>query len=146
MKSIYIQRKRSKGFNLQAQSPDGREVVSCTRPSKFGNPITVSVDEDNGTIEVFCNGRHVFADWLDVDDTQIGLVVKFYQKLIEKVDTFTEADKERSTLPVWHNTATIRHHLTGKHLACWCAPGAPCHVQDVLLPIINGEEPRDYNV
>lgn len=27
--------------------------------------------------------------------------------------------------------------LTGKTLMCWCAPGQPCHVQDVLLPLVN---------
>jgi hypothetical protein len=22
---------------------------------------------------------------------------------------------------------------------CWCAPGRPCHVQDVLIPLVNEE-------
>lgn len=29
------------------------------------------------------------------------------------------------------------HQLRGKHLACWCAAGEPCHA-DVLLEIANG--------
>lgn len=31
----------------------------------------------------------------------------------------------------------IQRHLRGKNLACWCAPGEPCHA-DVLLEIANG--------
>jgi hypothetical protein len=37
--------------------------------------------------------------------------------------------------------AAARKHLAGKVLMCWCAPGLPCHVQDVLLPVVNGETP-----
>ncbi|RWC93861.1 MAG: DUF4326 domain-containing protein, partial [Mesorhizobium sp.] len=31
--------------------------------------------------------------------------------------------------------------LTGKNLACWCKPGAPCHA-DVLLEIANRSNPK----
>jgi Domain of unknown function (DUF4326) len=31
----------------------------------------------------------------------------------------------------------IRQHLKDKNLACWCAPGQPCHA-DVLLELANG--------
>lgn len=31
----------------------------------------------------------------------------------------------------------VRRKLRGKNLACWCAPGKPCHA-DVLLEIANG--------
>ncbi len=27
--------------------------------------------------------------------------------------------------------------LAGKVLLCWCAPGRPCHVQDVIIPLVN---------
>jgi hypothetical protein len=30
----------------------------------------------------------------------------------------------------------IRQHLKDKNLACWCAPGQPCHA-DVLLELAN---------
>jgi hypothetical protein len=33
--------------------------------------------------------------------------------------------------------AAIRMHLAGKVLLCWCAPGRTCHVQDVMIPLIN---------
>lgn len=36
----------------------------------------------------------------------------------------------------------IRLHLAGQVLMCWCAPGKPCHVQDVMIPLINeGQRP-----
>lgn len=28
-------------------------------------------------------------------------------------------------------------HLSGRVLLCWCRPGDPCHVQDVLIPLVN---------
>ena len=33
--------------------------------------------------------------------------------------------------------ADVRQDLAGRDLACWCAPGQPCHA-DVLLRIANG--------
>lgn len=41
-------------------------------------------------------------------------------------------NQERPTLQ------TIRLLLRGHDLACWCAPGAPCHA-DVLLELANSE-------
>lgn len=32
--------------------------------------------------------------------------------------------------------ASIKRHLRGKNLACWCRPGQPCHA-DVLLELAN---------
>ena len=47
--------------------------------------------------------------------------------------------------------ASARKELHGRNLACWCAPGTPCH-GDVLLTLVNaagarstsraGKEPR----
>jgi len=30
-----------------------------------------------------------------------------------------------------------RSELAGKILMCWCAPGQRCHVQTVLIPLVN---------
>lgn len=32
--------------------------------------------------------------------------------------------------------AAVRQ-LSGRPLMCWCRPGASCHVQDVLIPLVN---------
>jgi Domain of unknown function (DUF4326) len=38
--------------------------------------------------------------------------------------------------------ALALRELTGRTLMCWCRPGAACHVQDVLLPLVNeGRQP-----
>lgn len=39
-KPVRIQRKRTKGFNLQAASPNGLPVVYVGRPTKWGNPFS----------------------------------------------------------------------------------------------------------
>jgi hypothetical protein len=33
--------------------------------------------------------------------------------------------------------AAARDELAGQILMCWCAPGRTCHVQDVLIPLVN---------
>lgn len=33
--------------------------------------------------------------------------------------------------------AAAQTELAGRPLLCWCAPGRVCHVQDVLLPLVN---------
>lgn len=123
MKSQYIQRKRSKGFNLQAASPDGRPVVSCTRPSLWDNPYDF---EDKAQA---VNGYVAFIKMND------GLLRAARRA---EPDFTPGEDTEVVT------SELIRTRLQGKHLACWCAPGEPCHVQDVILPILNGKEPSNY--
>ncbi len=44
----------------------------------------------------------------------------------------------RIRLRVWTSTQEqARRELPGKVLVCRCAPGEPCHVQDVLIPLVN---------
>lgn len=40
---------------------------------------------------------------------------------------------------IYPNRATIRAELHGRHLACWCPLGEPCHC-DVLLVVANRTE------
>jgi hypothetical protein len=46
------------------------------------------------------------------------------------------AEDRFSGMPAPPSHAQIRHQLAGKNLACWCAPGQPCHA-DVLLKLAN---------
>jgi hypothetical protein len=47
-------------------------------------------------------------------------------------------DYYRIRLRVWTSTQRqARRELPGRVLVCSCAPGAPCHVQDVLIPFVN---------
>jgi Domain of unknown function (DUF4326) len=48
---VRVQRKRTKGFNLQSASPNGLPVVSVCRPGKWGNPHKIS-DHDGDASRV----------------------------------------------------------------------------------------------
>jgi len=105
---IRIQRLRTTGFNLQAQSPDGRPVVSVCRPGKFGNPFYVGDGYGTQSIEEAVKKHRNFV---------------FGQLLID-----TE----------------YLSPLRGKHLACFCPIGQPCHA-DTLLELANDQEqPEDH--
>jgi hypothetical protein len=83
-------------------------TICCTRPGRYGNPFT-------------CGGNkaaavRLFQRWL-FDENEHGYdegisyrkwAMRYFTKLID-------AD----------------------YLACWCKPGTPCHVQDVLIPAVN---------
>lgn len=45
---IRIQRRRTAGFRLQEQSPDGRPVVSVCRPGRWGNEFRVEFEKQDG--------------------------------------------------------------------------------------------------
>lgn len=51
---VRIQRKRTKGFNLQAASPNGLPVVYVGRPTKYGNPyIAETPEQRKHCVELF---------------------------------------------------------------------------------------------
>lgn len=81
------------------------------RPTKWGNPYRVGDGLCNSLVEV----------------------INYYELwLIEGTDYTSD---EPHAPP---NEDEIKSELRGKDLACWCAPGAPCHA-DVLLRIANDE-------
>ena len=41
LKPVRIQRKRTRGYNMQAASPNGLPVVYVGRPTRWGNPHTL---------------------------------------------------------------------------------------------------------
>ena len=87
-------------------------TVCVSRPSKWGNPFRVT-DERTASECV-----HAFRIWLTVKHCHAGI-------------------PERKQWMLEH-----LHELRGKHLACWCRPGAPCHA-DVLLELANKEISRN---
>lgn len=106
-KPIRIQRRRTKGFNLQAQSPDGRPVVSVCRPGKWGNPFQPSTVKCICSQPCMCHDNSTF-----VAHYRVWLAHKLKQ------------------VPDWLEP------LRGKHLACFCKPTQVCHA-DVLLELAN---------
>jgi hypothetical protein len=103
---IRVQLSRRKGWRM----PDN--TVTVARPGPWGNPFVV--------------GKHGDAAYC----------VDLYKALLAgllRVGTDPDiAALERTRQFVAENAA----ELSGKNLACWCKPGAPCHA-DVLLEIAN---------
>lgn len=104
-KPMRLQLSRKRGFDLQGVSRlvNGLPAVHVGRPSIFGNPFKVGEDGDAATC-----------------------VARFERAL--------KAAKIKS-LGTRPDTARILreiHRLKGKNLACWCAPGNPCHAEVLL--------------
>ena len=109
-----VQLSRRKGW----RKPPNTVVVA--RPSKWGNPFTVSAAIDSGLAETEREGRAVaveaFRAWL-----RGGAGVAGWSPA-------SDAHRLRilAELP----------ELAGKNLACWCPLDQPCHA-DVLLELAN---------
>lgn len=85
-------------------------AVSVTRPGRFGNPWTVAKARDAG--------------FTGTDADISALCVNLFRNGM------------RAGVPVCQPIIAGLPALRGKHLACWCAPGQPCHA-DVLLELAN---------
>lgn len=113
-----IQRQRTKGFRLQAQSPDSRPVVSVCRPGKWGNEFRV-VPEGGAWFVVDGNG----VPWgppagFTTRPGAAAYAVRFYG------GGWMEGKVGSGQLNP--------HELRGQHLACFCDLASPCHA-DALL-------------
>lgn len=87
-------------------------TICVTRGTLWGNPFVVRDDLPPGA--------------------KVGMSYFAVANVTEAVDTFREYIKECPDL-----IEKAKRNLRGKDLACWCAPGEPCH-GDVLLEIANG--------
>ena len=115
-----IQRKRTKGFNLQeySKSLNGLECVIVSRPSKWGNPFLVS---ELGAKEAVLRYRECLLNNVMV------------YRWIDEIQASIEYDRFK-----WmsENIKTLR----GKNLACFCSlvnkkgEYTPCHA-DILLEL-----------
>lgn len=119
-KPIRIQRKRTAGFRLQDQSPDGAPVVSVCRPGKWGNPFIIGKWATIGGQPGTC--------WHFVGDTPRD---NGRWQLVNS--PHTAVDLYRQWLAISKPNLS---ELRGKHLSCFCALDAPCHA-DVLLELAN---------
>lgn len=105
---------RKAGFDLQAlsRSLNGLPVQSVARPGPWGNPFSIAaVAAETG---------------LSKADAQVEAVARFGRWISGEIAGPLPAPSRDS----------IRTALAGKNLACWCAPGTPCHA-DVLLKLAN---------
>lgn len=114
MKPVRVQRKRTKGFNLQAASPNGLPVVYVGRPTRWGNPYKVGEFEDGSSIPIEPVPKEGFCLPLDM----VLPTFEFRVKIL------------------LHHRPDYLEPLRGKNLACFCPLSAPCHA-DVLLRLAN---------
>lgn len=121
----YIQLSRKKGWRLPA------DAVNCSRPGPWGNdfapilqvggtPLWRVTSRVPGSVVLLEGHEHAtkdgaIADVVDLYRLRLGACA--YDQDVEMAELLAE--------------------LTGRALACWCKPGARCHVQDVLLPLAN---------
>lgn len=117
---VRIQRKRSKGFNLQAESRkiNGLDCVYVGRPSKWGNPFNIGAEVINFNA---AEGENPHQRMTRAD------VVECFRNTLNAL-----LYNDVKALPM------ITKELKGKNLACWCPLDQPCHA-DILLKIANEE-------
>lgn len=115
-KPVRLQLSRRKGFNLQAHSRavNGLPAVKVSRPGPFGNPFVVGEVPSIAWCRYSTSRVETAAEAVDLFRR---LCMHDFARFDASVDKLLE--------------------LRGKNLACWCAPGSPCHA-DVLLELANG--------
>lgn len=121
---VRLRLSRKAGFRLQEHSlaVNGLPAFNVARPGKWGNPFTMRQAIEAGYIK---RASEPLASQF--------LVECFEDWLLDRPDhmwTGPAGDDARRAI-----LATLPD-LRGKNLACWCAPGAPCHA-DVLLDLAN---------
>lgn len=110
-----VQLSRRKGWRM----PDN--TVSVARPTKWGNPFVVNHPNGPASLRKPMDAR---------------LAVAAFRSMVTKEGAwFSEPlPWPKGKIPAQLTTIEdVRRELRGKNLACWCAPGQPCHA-DVLLP------------
>ena len=110
-----IQLRRTKGWRLPPNT------VNVARPTKWGNPFTTAKAIEMGyakpgTAQAFV--VDTFREWLTPGPSS--------DRWWMGPESDAKKTAMRRGLP----------DLRGKHLACWCKPGEPCHA-DVLLELAN---------
>ena len=127
---IRIQRKRTKGWNMQLESvrANGLRCVNVARPTRWGNPWSIK-----GCIESGCAEDSEIARILVVEAFRASV----YEYLNSGVCRYNSSD------PI-ENIVNYIHELEGKNLACFCPLDKSCHA-DILLELANPELLRTTN-
>lgn len=135
-----IQLRRQKGWRMP---PD---AVKVDRTTRWGNPFNFKRSE-------YCWIALAFGCRADPAGRQKASVLAYREWVghagplvcvsMERSFSMIAGDKKVQLGPtvkagVAPTHAEIRDALRGKDLACWCAPGTPCHA-DVLIEIANAD-------
>lgn len=125
---VRLRLSRRAGFRLQdhSLSVNGLPAVNVARPGKWGNPYVALRTWYHGPIPTL--GLPDFDAVTAADADREGAVVA--------VALFRDEWERALTAPSYGRARALLDELLGRNLACWCAPGAPCHA-DVLLDLAN---------
>lgn len=122
---IRVQQRRTKGWRMP------ENTVSVARPSRFGNPITVTAEP--------CTEAGVGGVCFIVRDTTVRNKTISHE---HDMATAREVAVSAFRAGVQHGlfgygVGEVRAQLRRKNLACFCPLDQPCHA-DVLLELANG--------
>lgn len=107
-----IQRRRTRGWTLAAETTNPAGAVIVSRPSRWGNPCRIGVMQEMGYEDPHAAAAGSYRAWLNGD----------------RADAPTdEADLRRERI------LTDLHLLCGRDLACTCQLDQPCHADTLLL-------------
>lgn len=111
-----IQRKRTMGWRMP------ENTIYVGRPTKWGNPWSVTDAESSGLFEIDeCRAVVVseFESWL-----RCGVDSQYYNPPIRATEFGRKWILEHI------------HELVGHDIACWCPLDKPCHA-DVLMELVH---------
>ena len=128
---VRIQRKRTKGFSLQAASPNGLPVVYVGRPTKWGNPFRVGQTCYTGKAAIFPLPTNAAVGKLVANGILVATCCASAEMAVEWYRQWLRAAID----PKCRNPLDLSE-LRGKNLACFCPLDQPCHAS-VLLKLAN---------
>jgi len=131
MKPVRIQRKRTKGYNMQehSKSINGLDAVYVGRPGKYGNPYKV-VKKSPRLVQIYCTAHHSQNCIFPTASVACHVSNANYQLTrlySEWCEGFTKEWVEK-----------MKKDLAGKNLACFCRLDQPCHAE-ILLELANAD-------
>jgi len=129
IKPVRIQRRRQKGYDMQAVSraTNGLDCISVTRPGRWGNPYDVKVFGRELSMALFRNSVNGVWSPDPVKNESDAICDAAYQAHLAFMRRF-RGD---------HPLTAARVELRGHNLACYCRPQNACH-STILLETANG--------
>ena len=126
-----VQRKRTKGWRMP------ENTVYVGRPTKWGNPWTVWLDDEGygpdrwrPAWRVSSGGNHIEPPFGHKIDALTEAVRQFREGIV------TPGPHHSRFIDPVPTVDDVFKYLGGKSLACWCPLDKPCHA-DVLLELAN---------
>jgi hypothetical protein len=129
MRPVRIQRRRAKGYDMQAESRavNGLDCITVTRPGKWGNPFDVRQLGRKLSLTLFRNT--VLGMW------NPNLLDGRPAKVRNAMHAAHTAWLKRLG---GHPLELIRSELRGHNVSCYCSLSDDCHA-DIYLEILNKE-------